>query len=190
MFALPGFYDNFRFMTMTIPSDVPEAPLSKSGGSSRRMARQLALQLLFQNEFQAKHAEWQETFWEEHPTASVPVRDFATSILQGVKDHQIDIDQLIQKFAVDWSIARMPVVDRNILRCAIYELLWEPDIPAAVTINEAIELAKRFADDEAQRFINGILDHILRDEERLMEKRHQNKIPAAQPERPRANPTS
>ena len=69
----------------------------------------------------------------------------------------------------------MPVVDRNVLRCAIYELLWEPEIPAVVTINEAIELAKRFADDEAQRFINGILDHILREEEQLLEKRQQRK---------------
>ena len=177
-------------MTMTIPSEVPQAPLSKNGGSSRRMARQLALQLLFQQEFQAKHAQWQKMFWEEHPTASITVRTFATSILQGVKDHQADIDQLIQRFAVDWSIARMPVVDRNILRCAIYELLWEPDIPAAVTINEAIELAKRFADDEAQRFINGILDHIFRDEDRLLEKRQQLKMSLTQSEKPQSKPTT
>ena len=159
-------------MTMTIPSDVPSASVSKSQSSSRRLARQLGLQLLFQQEFQAKHAAWEKEFWEEHQSASVNVRTFATNILQGVKAHQADIDQLIQRFAVDWSIARMPVVDRNILRCAIYELLWEPDIPAVVTINEAIELAKRFADEEAQRFVNGILDHILRDEERLKAKRN------------------
>lgn len=159
-------------MAMAIPANVPPASSTKSG-SSRRLARQLALQLLFQQEFQAKHAEWQGNFWKEHPTASDTVRTFATSLLQGVKDHQADIDRLIQKFAVGWSITRMPVVDRNILRCGIYELLWEPEIPAAVTINEAIELAKRFADDEAQRFVNGILDHILRDEERLAEKRSQ-----------------
>jgi N utilization substance protein B len=159
-------------MAMAIPADVPPASSTKSG-SSRRLARQLALQLLFQQEFQAKYTEWQENFWKEHPTASDTVKTFATSLLQGVKDHQTDIDRLIQKFAVGWSITRMPVVDRNILRCAMYELLWEPDIPAAVTINEAIELAKRFADDEAQRFINGILDHVLRDEKRLAEKRSQ-----------------
>ena len=166
-------------MAMTIPSDVPQTSLTK-GGSSRRLARQLALQLLFQQEFQTKHAVWEEKFWDNQ-SASVPVRAFATSLLQGVKDHQSDIDYLIQKFAVDWSIKRMPVVDRNILRCAIYELLWEPDIPAAVTMNEAIELAKRFADDEAQRFVNGILDHILRDDQRLTEKRNQIKMQSAQP---------
>ena len=165
-------------MAMTIPSDAPQVSSTK-GRSSRRLARQLALQLLFQQEFQAGHAAWEEKFWENQP-ASVTVRAFATSLLQGVKDHQSDIDYLIQKFAVDWSIKRMPVVDRNILRCAIYELLWEPDIPAAVTINEAIELAKRFADDEAQRFVNGILDHILRDDQRLTEKRNQIKMPSAQ----------
>ena len=166
-------------MTMTIPSDAPQAS-STQGGSSRRLARQLALQLLFQQEFQTKHAVWEEKFWENQP-ASVKIRAFATSLLQGVKDHQSDIDYLIQKFAVDWSIKRMPVVDRNILRCAIYELIWEPDIPAAVTINEAIELSKRFADDEAQRFVNGILDHILRDDQRLAEKRNQIKMLPAQP---------
>ncbi len=159
-------------MAMTIPADVPQVPSTK-GGSSRRLARQLALQLLFQQEFQAKHIEWQANFWQEHPTTSATVKTFATDLLHGVKEHQVDIDALIQKFAVGWSITRMPVVDRNILRCAIYELLWEPGIPAAVTINEAIELAKRFADDEAQRFINGILDHVLRDEKRLALKRAQ-----------------
>ena len=177
-------------MTTTIPSDAPQAPLSKGGGSSRRMARQLALQLLFQQEFQAKNAEWQETFWEEHPTASKTVRTFATSILQGVIDHQLEIDQLIQRYAVDWSISRMPVVDRNILRCATYELLWESDIPAVVTINEAIELAKRFADDEAQRFVNGILDHILRDEDCLIQKRQQPNIPLPQAEKSESHPPS
>ena len=177
-------------MTMPISVDVPPAASGKGGGSSRRQARQMALQLLFQQEFQAKHADWQRTFWEEHPTASMPVRTFATNILEGVKNHQADIDQLIQRFAVGWSVSRMPVVDRNILRCATYELLWEPDIPAVVTINEAIELAKRFADEEAQRFVNGILDHILRDEDRLVEKRQQINTPLVQPEKSESNPSS
>lgn len=165
---------------MANPADIPQPPLPKTGGSSRRLARQLALQWLFQHEFQAKNVDWEEDFWAEHQTTSTNVRDFATSIFQGVKNHQVDIDHLIQKFAVGWSISRMPVVDRNILRCAIYELLWEPDIPAVATINEAIELAKRFADDEAQKFVNGILDHILRDEEQLIKKRQQRKTSTAQ----------
>ncbi len=158
-------------MTMTIPADVPQTPSTKRG-SSRRYARQLTLQLLFQQEFQKPNPPWQEKFWENQ-SASLEVKAFASRLFQGVIDHQSEIDRLIQKFAVDWSITRMPVVDRNILRCGIYELLWESDIPAAVTITEAIELAKRFADDETQRFVNGILDHILRQEDRLSVKRQQ-----------------
>lgn len=156
---------------MTIPADVPQVQSTKQG-SSRRYARQLALQLLFQQEFQKPNTPWQKKFWDNQ-SASLEVRAFATRLHQGVVDHQSEIDRLIQTFAVGWSIERMPVVDRNILRCGIYELLWEPDIPAAVTITEAIELAKRFADDEAQRFVNGILDHILRQENRLTGKRQQ-----------------
>ena len=173
---------------MTIPTDVSQTHFTKRG-SSRRFARQLALQMLFQQEFQKQGASWQEKFWANQ-SASINVRAFATSLLQGVIDHQSEIDRLIQAYAVDWSIERMPVVDRNILRCAIYELLWEPDIPAPVTINEAIELAKRFADDEAQRFVNGILDHILRDEDRLTEKRHQVPSSPANPQMSRPKPVS
>jgi N utilization substance protein B len=65
----------------------------------------------------------------------------------------------------------MPVVDRNILRAALYELLWMPDVPAKVTVNEAIELAKRFADDQTKKFVNGILDQVLKSDPRLEDKR-------------------
>ena len=176
-------------MIMTIPAEVPPTAAPKSP-SSRRFARQLALQLLFQQEFQAKQDEWQKDFWKEHQSTTAQVRDFAMSIFQGVNDHQAEIDRLIQKFAVEWSLSRMPVVDRNILRCAVYELLWEQDIPAAVTINEAIELAKRFADHETQRFVNGILDHILRDEDCLLHKRQQSKPIETQTERVEPKTTS
>lgn len=175
-------------MTMTIPADVPQAPSTKRG-SSRRYARQLTLQLLFQQEFQKPNPPWQDNFWENQ-SASLEVKAFATRLFQGVIDHQSEIDRLIQAFAVDWSITRMPVVDRNILRCGIYELLWEPDIPAAVTITEAIELAKRFADDEAQRFLNGILDNILRQEDRLVGKRQQIPSSPAHPKVSHPNPDS
>jgi N utilization substance protein B len=82
-----------------------------------------------------------------------------------------EIDALIGKLAVNWTIARMPIVDRNILRMGLYELLWLPDVPAKVTVNEAIELAKQFADDETKRFVNGILDKVLKDDPRLADKR-------------------
>ncbi len=138
--------------------------------SSRRLARQCALQMLFQHEFQEQNLSWQEKFWNDH-SASPDVQTFASHIVGGVMTHKAEIDQIIRRFAVDWSVERMPVVDRNVLRCAIYELVWEADIPAMATINEAVELAKRFADDEARRFINGLLDHVLREEPRLSAKR-------------------
>ena len=138
--------------------------------SSRRHARQLALQQLFQWEFdQSQQQEIAEI--KAGRSTSSEVRDFANHIVQGVLTHHAELDHLINQFAVEWTINRMPVVDRNILRWAIFELVWMPDIPAKVTMNEAIELAKRFADDEARRFINGILDHILREEPRLQLKR-------------------
>ena len=88
---------------------------------------------------------------------------------------------MIGTFAVGWVLDRMPVVDRNILRVSIYELFWEAEIPAMVTINEAVELAKRFADDEARRFVNGLLDHILRVDARLSGKRTEADIPPVSP---------
>lgn len=157
-------------MTMTIPSDIPPASRTHAR-PSRRLARQLALQMLFQHEFQDQNPSWQEKFWASQ-SASPEVQSFASSIVLGVITNQPEIDRIIRDFAVDWSLERMPVVDRNVLRCSIYELLWEPDIPAMVTINEAVELAKRFADDEARRFVNGLLDHVLRDEPRLADKRN------------------
>ncbi len=175
-------------MTTAIPSDAPQAR-SSAGGSSRRVARQLALQLLFQQEFQGENEVWKEKFWDNQ-SVSAPTRTFAENLLEGVNRHQSDIDRIIQAYAIDWSITRMPVVDRNILRCAIFELMWEPSIPAAVTINEAVELSKRFADEEAQKFINGILDHILRQEERLIQKRQATAMPAAPAEVPPSNSAS
>jgi len=158
----------------------PESSAPHTGklGVSRRFARQLALQMLFQHEFQDRDPSWQDKFWSSQST-SAEVRKFTSLIVEGVLGHQSEIDQLIRRFAVDWSLERMPVVDRNILRCAIFELLWAPDIPAMVTINEAIELAKLFADDEAKKFVNGLLDHVLRDDARLTDKRQQVKMKTA-----------
>ena len=156
-------------MVVTTPQK-PESVKSPKVISSRRYARQLALQQLFQWEFDQNQSRGLEESKAGRSTAP-EVRDFADHIVQGVLTHHQELDQLINLYAEEWTIDRMPVVDRNILRWAIFELLWIPDIPAKVTLNEAIELAKRFADDEARRFINGLLDHLLRDEPRLQSKR-------------------
>ena len=90
-------------------------------------------------------------------------RDFSDNLARGAIAHLKDIDDLIMRRAENWSIQRMAVVDRNILRLAIYEFLYEPDTPKTVVINEALEIARRFSTFEATQFINGILDAIKRD---------------------------
>jgi N utilization substance protein B len=136
----------------------------------RRQSRICALQLLFQWDIHGSTEHWLADYWTQHPTAP-EVREFAERIAEGVMERHAELDALIGKLADNWKVARMPIVDRNILRMGLYELLWLPDVPAKVTVNEAIELAKQFADDEAKRFVNGILDKVLKDDPRLADKR-------------------
>ena len=128
------------------------------------------MQLLFQWDIHGSTEHWLADYWIQHPTAP-DVREFAEQIVEGVMAHHEELNALIGKLAANWTIARMPIVDRNILRMGLYELLWLPDVPAKVTVNEAIELAKQFADDETKRFVNGILDKVLKDDPRLADKR-------------------
>jgi transcription antitermination protein NusB len=88
-------------------------------------------------------------------------RVYGHSLVEGVQQHQADIDALIARYADRWTIERMPVIDRNLLRIAVYELLWGRDIPVAVAINEAVELAKSMSTDDSGRFINGLLGKIV-----------------------------
>lgn len=147
------------------------APTKKSSRhQTRRSARQLALQILFQDEFQQSNPDSLSEFWAEQE-ASAEVQSFAEQIVGGVQGHQEELDRLINEYAREWTLNRMPVVDRNILRCALFELLWLPDVPAKVILNEALELTKRFADEESKRFVNGILDRVIQDDSRLEAKR-------------------
>jgi transcription antitermination protein NusB len=136
----------------------------------RRQSRICALQLLFQWDIHGSTEHWLADYWTQHPAAP-DVREFAEQIVEGVMARHDEIDALLGKLAANWKITRMPIVDRNILRMGLYELLWLPDVPAKVTVNEAIELAKQFADDETKRFVNGILDKVLKDDPRLDDKR-------------------
>ncbi len=144
---------------------------------TRRRARERALQLLFQYDIHGKTGDWVEQFWEQYPVRQ-DVRAFAEHVLAGVVAHRAELDALIDRVALHWRVARMAVVDRNILRSALFELLWMPEVPAKVTVNEALELARLFADEEARRFVNGILDRVLREDPRLEAKRAEM---AAQP---------
>ena len=139
-------------------------------GYTRHDARELALQILFQCDFHGSTEFWLEQFWEQRD-ASESVRTFASELVAGVRTHQDELDDLIAAYARNWTIDRMPVVDRNILRQAMYELLWVPDVPAKVTVDEALELAKNFADDETRKFVNGILDQLIKHDARLEPKR-------------------
>ena len=88
---------------------------------------------------------------------------FAETLIDGVADRSDDVDALIHGASLNWRISRMPLVDRNILRMATYELLVSKDVPASVSINEAVELAKRFGDKDSRAFVNGILDRIAQE---------------------------
>jgi len=136
----------------------------------RRKARECALQLLFQQDFSQQKPLFNETFRLRHP-APKPIEDFTNLLVQGVSRYLSEIDSLIRKHAEHWSLERMALVDRNILRIAIFEFLYLDDIPAKVTLNEAIEIAKRYGDESSSAFINRILDRILSEEERLIAKK-------------------
>ena len=132
---------------------------------SRRKARECALQMLFAADVSETRAdELVRTYWAELGDADVEesARDFATRLAIGTLAHVTALDERIRSRAEHWRIARMAVVDRNILRLAVYEFLHEPT-PRTVAINEALEIARRFSTYEATQFINGILDAIKRD---------------------------
>jgi transcription antitermination factor NusB len=130
----------------------------------RRQARELALQLLYELDVRGE-ADLESViaaFWARQP-AHDEVREFADRLVRGVKGRQPEIDELIAKFAEHWELDRMAVVDRNVLRAGIWELLWGVDVPPKVAINEALEIARRFSTEESTRFINGLLDRVRRE---------------------------
>jgi transcription antitermination factor NusB len=126
----------------------------------RRRAREAALKLLYALEItRAEVGDVLAAPWAMDVVPEV-ARDFARELVCGVTAHREAIDALIQASSLHWSLERIGLVERNILRFAIYELLYMPDIPPRVTINEAVEIAKKYGAEEASVFVNGILDHI------------------------------
>lgn len=136
----------------------------------RRKAREHALQILFQLDVRKAKpaAAILKHFWTEYQPDD-EVKDFAEEIIKGTYKHLEKIDALIRQCAKNWSLDRMAVVDRNVLRMAVYEILYRLDIPTSVTINEAIEIAKKFGTDESGAFVNGILDRVARETGKLEE---------------------
>ena len=130
----------------------------------RRQAREFALQLLYELDVRGDTDPGPaiDAFWKRQPTQD-EVRGFADTLVRGVKEHQPKIDELITRFAEHWELDRMAVVDRNVLRAGIWELLWGVDVPPKVAINEALEIARRFSTTESTAFINGLLDRVRRE---------------------------
>jgi N utilization substance protein B len=146
--------------------DAERSAASRSSGQPRHRGRESALQMLYQWEVgRVPIADVREHFWTEapiDPPVEEDVRVFATRLAEGVAAHVEEIDPLITDATDHWRLERMHVMDRLILRLAVYEFLFEPDTPGKVIINEALELARTFSADDSVRFINGILDAIRR----------------------------
>ena len=158
---------------------------------SRRKARECALQMLFAADIggaEQRADALVRDYWEQlgEPDVDEGAREFATRLAAGALSHLAELDERIRSRAEHWRISRMAVVDRNILRMAVYEFLHEPT-PRTVAINEALEIARRFSTYEATQFINGILDAIKRDldRERPQEDavRHPDEEPGGEGER-------
>ena len=130
----------------------------------RRDGREAAIQFLYQydthkpaNVEEALAAFWKQT---EEPQN---VREFANDLLRGALEKRPEVDAKIRTLADNWDFERLAVVDRNILRLAVYEMLFRPEIPPVVSINEAIEIAKKFSTAESGKFVNGLLDRVKKD---------------------------
>jgi transcription antitermination protein NusB len=136
----------------------------KSSGT-RHKARECALQMLFASDLVSRECQaLSDNYWNELGDTAIDdkTRDFANALVRGTIENLEAIDEIIRKRAEHWRIERMAIVDRNVLRLAVYEFIYQ-DTPDTVVINEGLEIARRFSSYEATQFINGILDGIKQD---------------------------
>lgn len=132
---------------------------------NRTKARECALKILYAIDIRKDSPEeCAQVFWESHSIIKNEVKEFSRFLIEGVSKKKDVIDSLISKYATNWQIKRMPPIDRNILRLATFELLFAEEIPPKVSINEAIEMAKRYGDKDSGKFVNGVLDKINKSE--------------------------
>lgn len=127
---------------------------------NRRKSRELAIQALFFMDMSDRFAEEKLSLFCENFLPSSQLRPFFLNLVRGVSSARAEIDALIERFSNNWKISRMSGVDRNIMRVAVFEMLCCKDIPCKVSINEAIDLGKKFGTEESGAFVNGILDSI------------------------------
>ena len=134
--------------------------------SARSKARKRALDVLFEADQRGRDA--LETLQEATQRADPPVPSYADVLVRGVADHGRRIDEVLSGYTTDWPLERLPSVDRAVLRLATYELLWSTEVPPAVAIDEAVELAKSLSTDASPAFVNGVLARVLADREQLV----------------------
>jgi N utilization substance protein B len=130
--------------------------------AARSKARKRAVDLIYEADLRG--ADPVTTLAERIALADPPVSDYTIELIEGVSEHRAAIDQLLSDYSEGWTLDRMPGVDRAVLRIGLYELLWASDVPDAVAIDEAVELAKLLSTDESPKFVNGILGRVLRDQ--------------------------
>jgi N utilization substance protein B len=158
----------------------------------RRRARHIALHILYQREITSTPIPeiLAEGSWDVRPLDAEDCDEslgfgeppaFMYAILEGVDTHGDEIDATIERLSQHWVLSRMPLVDRNILRIAVWELLFEPEIPSSVTINEAVEMAKVYAGEDSSKFVNGILGKLADETATLALAREQDPDPSAEP---------
>ena len=127
--------------------------------STRSKARKAALDLLYESDIRKTSP--QTLLTKRVTELEYVIRDFTKDLVDGVESHRRKIDELITTYSQGWDMDRMPVIDRNILRLGIYELLWSESVPTSVAISEALELAQTLSTDDSSEYINGVLSKVL-----------------------------
>ena len=131
----------------------------------RRSSRELAIKFLYLMELNPGDTEQQlQQFWESNPCQE-DIQNYTTELLAKIHEGQPAIDNILERFSENWTLDRMAVIDRNLLRLATCELMYEKSIPPKVVIDEAVEIAKRYGSGESPSFINGILDRVMKEVE-------------------------
>lgn len=128
--------------------------------AARSKARKRALDLLFEADQRGLNVV--TLLRERLPGAHPPIPEYAVTLIEGVAQHWGRITELLNTYSAGWTVDRMPVVDRQVLRIGVYELLWADDVPPAVAIDEAVQLAKELSTDDSPSFVNGLLARVLR----------------------------
>ncbi|HEX2903091.1 MAG TPA: transcription antitermination factor NusB [Jatrophihabitans sp.] len=128
--------------------------------AARSKARKRAVDLIYEADL--RNTDPVTTLADRVALADPPINDYTIALVEGVQEHRSAIDAMLTEYAEGWTLDRMPGVDRAILRIGLYELLWSDEVPDAVAIDEAVELAKALSTDDSPKFVNGILGRVLR----------------------------